>query len=319
MWLRLKLHHRYGSSPGKADKLIQSLQGKVQKLYSSPVFPFNNIDDAVASSGLDKEASSPADEFLNGRGIAENFQRELINPWVRRSKAQNLGTISALGALASVPGKSFLKMGESRFTEVCDKMAINSGARVLLGTAVHGVQRSHSGGWEVASRSVGAREDSHEAFDGVVLAAPWDTARLEVKPLPLQHTPPVIPYADLYITLFTSPYQLSPKVFPGMSPPPGHILTTPNSKEYEQASGISGPAGVGRIGYWSISLLKEVTHVLNNPGSVQREYLYKIMSAKQLSNGEIERLIGKGRSGITWIDRYHVSKRPPASQALCLR
>lgn len=296
---------------------MQDIHKKSQKLYNYPIFPFSDINDAVALSGLEKEAYSTANRFLNDQQVAGNFQRDLINPWVRRDKVQNLGTISALGALSCVPDGPVLSLGESRFTEVCDRMAIASNARVLLETTVLGARKGHWGGWVLASRSANS-EENYDAYDAVVLAAPWEAARLEIKAAPLRHTPHAIPYADLHITLFTSPHPLSPKVFPGMSKPPPVILTTPNSGEYDRVSGNTGAAGVGEIGYWSISLLRDVTRVLDDQGSVQNEHLYKVVSPEELSDDAIERLVSQGKLGITWLDRYHVSIPPTQSTSTSL-
>ncbi|KAI6950410.1 hypothetical protein KC321_g18355, partial [Hortaea werneckii] len=137
------------------------------------------------------------------------------------------------------------------------------------------------------------RQHQHqENFDTVILAAPYQSLNLTLTPSSLlTHTPSPIPYVSLHVTLFTTPHLLSPTFF-NLSPDqpaPKTILTTLPADE---APG-QGSSSAGSVGFFSISLIRS----LRNPGTGEREYLYKIFSPERVSRGFLARILGVGQRG----------------------
>jgi hypothetical protein len=91
-------------------------------------------------------------------------------------------------------------------------------------------------------------DTASDAFDAVVLAAPYRFADIAVRaPLRLKHTPDRIPFVRLHVTLFASPRRLAPRFF-GLAAGervPQYVLTTlpPTYKPGNGSSGSSGSSG----------------------------------------------------------------------------
>lgn len=124
-----------------------------------------------------------------------------------------------------------------------------------------------------------------EKFDSVVLAAPHqDSLRFDPEP---QFIPEHVPYVDLHVTLFTSPYPLAASGFnlPPGQPVPLTVLTTLPEGETPAAANTSQ---AGSPGFFSISTLRMV----ENPNTEQPEYLYKIFSSTAISPEFLARILG---------------------------
>lgn len=130
---------------------------------------------------------------------------------------------------------------------------------------------------EISDDALTLHDNYPIAFDNVVVATPWQYAGIEAAEDVLQNPIDEIPYTRLHVTLFTSPFLLSPAYFklPAGSKVPDSILTTlaPEDKSAE------GADGVGKAGFYSISTLRTIT----NPKTQKEEYLYKIFSAEKVT------------------------------------
>jgi len=300
-WWRFKLWFRYGWSQWRAEDLITDSRKKWETLYSSD-HSFTSVASVVHDSGFDVFAGETAESLLKSKNIDGNFRREIFNPWVRGRYAQNLDTISALGAFMAADNSARLTISDGGMAGLWEGMVNSSAATVHLNTNVIGLRRGSWGGWVLASSSQSGGE-SYEAFDAVVLATPWSLTNLEIKGDALHVTPQNISYAEIYITLFTSAHGLARGRFSGQKGIPGLVLTTPCSWEYEYISGGTGKDGMGHAPFWSLSRVKDVVR------AGKREYVYKVVSAKQLSDDDIQKMLGGREKSFSWVYRYYVSYR----------
>lgn len=115
-------------------------------------------------------------------------------------------------------------------------------------------------------------EDYQLPFDNIIIANPYHFGKTSFQSGLLETPIDDIPYVQLHVTIFSSPFRYSPAFF-GLSDPkdvPGTILTT-LGKDDEPTSGVDG---AGKAGFFSISMLRKVV----NPATEKEEYLYKIFS-----------------------------------------
>jgi prenylcysteine oxidase / farnesylcysteine lyase len=129
---------------------------------------------------------------------------------------------------------------------------------------------------------------NEEPFDTVILAAPLQFSSLDLPKGLLKRTPDEIPYVTLHVTLFTSPHALNETYF-NLSPNeevPSSILTTlPKDEDAPLPSKPEDSAG--SPGFFSISTLRSVI----NPGTLEKEYLYKIFSPKVVTSEFLSQIL----------------------------
>jgi prenylcysteine oxidase/farnesylcysteine lyase len=127
--------------------------------------------------------------------------------------------------------------------------------------------------------------DTISTFDEVVLAAPLQFTNLTISPAP-NHTPDVIPYVKMHVTLFASPLKLDPSAFnlgPGESVPQ-YVLTTLPASEKPLDGNPGSP------GFYSISM--HYTALNRQSSSPRQEYIYKIFSVEPITAGILSHILG---------------------------
>ncbi|KJX94274.1 prenylcysteine lyase like protein [Zymoseptoria brevis] len=283
-WDFAKLWWRYGRAPLQTIKLMKSTVGKFLQIYESPLFPFESLTKVAQDVGLLEVTAATGEQYMRENGITGLFGNEIVQASTRVNYAQNLEYIHGLEAMVcmATDGAMAVEGGNWR---IFDQMVKSSNATVLLDTEVTAITRQKSGQHSLTFKP-GTSALESQSFDAVVLATPFQFSNLSSLRLDGPHsTPDKIPYVELHVTLFTSPHLLSPKFFdlPADQPAPKVILTTLPIGE----SGKSGPAGVGKSGFWSISLLRPVT----NPETSGQEYLYKIFSPSPVNATFLEDLL----------------------------
>jgi len=120
-------------------------------------------------------------------------------------------------------------------------------------------------------------EDLPTVFDDVVLANPYQFSKISAADGVIQNPIDEIPYVQLHVTIFASPFQYSPGFF-GLADAkdvPGTVLTTLAKGD----DPTSGAQGAGKAGFFSISTLRMVF----NPETQKHEYLYKIFSPEKVT------------------------------------
>lgn len=143
----------------------------------------------------------------------------------------------------------------------------------------------------LSTKTAGSEADAEAeqypiAFDNVVIATPWQYSDINVSEDLFQHRIDEIPYTRLHVTLFASPFRLSPEYF-GLEPgskAPDSVLTTLAPRDDAKA----GSEGAGKAGFYSVSTLRTVT----NPDTLKDEFIYKIFSPEKVTAEFLSDLLG---------------------------
>jgi prenylcysteine oxidase / farnesylcysteine lyase len=176
--------------------------------------------------------------------------------------------------------------------QIFANMIAASSARVMLNMSVSAISRdAKSDKYEIKTVSEDPSTESGNdqlttKFDKVIIAAPYQFSNIKASDDVIQHAIDEIPYVQLHVTLFTSPFRLNPAFFnlPPATQVPNLVLTTlgPDDKE------SSGDPGAGKAGFYSISTHQTVV----NPKTGQPEHLYKIFSPMEITAEFLSELLG---------------------------
>jgi prenylcysteine oxidase / farnesylcysteine lyase len=173
--------------------------------------------------------------------------------------------------------------------QIFDGMLKASNATVHLNNTVSSISK-HKGKYSVKTTSkdaiTGESSTNQALFDTIVLAAPLQYSGIEIEDGLLEHTPDIIPYVSLHVTLFTSSRKLDRGFF-NLAPDaevPTSILTTLQPDQLP-----SDPKkGCGKPGFFSISTLRTVI----NPHTLEKENLYKVFSPHPLTSEFLGGILG---------------------------
>jgi len=130
---------------------------------------------------------------------------------------------------------------------------------------------------ETTTAASTAAEQYPIKFDDVVIATPYQFSNISATEDVIQQPIDEIPYVQLHVTIFASPFQYSAAFF-GLSNPkdvPGTVVTT-LAKDDAPTSGVNG---AGKAGFFSISELRKAV----NPDTGREEYIYKIFSPEKVT------------------------------------
>jgi prenylcysteine oxidase/farnesylcysteine lyase len=191
---------------------------------------------------------------------------------------QNLGVIHGLEAMVCLAIEGAMSI-EGGNWQIFDNMIKTANATLHLNTTVSGIKKK--GGkyqLDISSKNgTGLSGSREQGFDTVVLAAPFQYSDIELEKDLLKRIPDKIPYVHLHVTLFTSIHKLNPLAFnlaPGAEVPDSILTTLPPGEVPSDPEN-----GVGPAGFFSISTLR----TLVNPKTIQKEYLYKIFSPREIT------------------------------------
>ena len=276
-----KLLWTYGLDPLKTYRLMKTTIAAFLKMYEAPVFPFQSLSQAVEDVGLDGVTSITGDQLLARHNIHLPFSNEIIQASTRVNYASNLQQIHGLETMVCMATDGAMAIADGNW-RIFNGMLKHSGANLLLNTSVSAISRKPDGSFSVKYQSAnGLDSDARtDFFDSVVLAAPLQFSGITLSPAP-DRVPKEIDYTHLHVTLFTSPWKLSPAYFnlSADSAAPEVILTTLPADESRKAPP-----------FFSISTLqKGVNHQRQPP---REEYVYKTFSLTSLSSDLLSKLLG---------------------------
>ncbi|ROT37954.1 prenylcysteine oxidase [Sodiomyces alkalinus F11] len=295
-WNLAKLFWRYGMAPYKTQKLVQSTLQTFMNLYEEPYFPFVSLTQTLGELDLLKITGVTGAQFLAENEISEAFARDIIQAATRVNYASNLAYIHGLETMVSLAPEGAVQVVGGNW-QIFDKMLQHSNATVHRNTQVGSIAFKNNTGpgadakYVLSTRPTGSDAETVEehypiAFDKVVVATPWQFADITAKGDVLQQAIDEIPYTKLHVTLFCSPFRLSPGYFnlPPGSKTPDSVLTTLGPDEVPK----EGAAGGGKAGFYSISTLRAIT----NPKTQTEEYLYKVFSPEKLTPEFLSAILG---------------------------
>ncbi|KAL8923309.1 MAG: hypothetical protein Q9208_004709 [Pyrenodesmia sp. 3 TL-2023] len=328
-----KLLWKYGMSPVYTQNLMKKTVGSFLKMYEAPYFPFTSLSKTAYDLDLLPATAVTGQQYLESNGISEHFGHDIIQASTRVNYAQNLDQIHGLETMVCMATDGAMSI-EGGNWHIFDGMIKSSGATLFLNSSATSISKDVSTGkyfikttspeplypaQDLPSSSSGI------AYDTVIIASPLQFSNISFSP-PLSTAVPPIPYVSLHVTLFTSPYTLSPSYFNNPSTMPTTILTTttPLSSRASINDTIT-PASTNSKHplFFSISTLRTlypppkdshlplgVESICGDRSPAEQEYLYKIFSPHPLSRSQIEAMLAAPApeedphlNAITWLHR----------------
>lgn len=298
-WNIAKMLWKYGYSPIRTQNLMKKTVGSFLKMYEPPYFPFDSLSETASKLDLLGATAATGQEYLEANSISKHFAHDIIQASTRVNYAQNLNQIHGLETMVcmAIEGAMSIKGGN---WQIFDNMIKFSKANLLLNTSVTSITKNQtSNTYTIESTTqngdlTSTDNDNSPAYNTIILATPLQFSNITFNP-PLSKPPPPIPYVSLHVTLFTSPYALSPSYFniPASSPEaemPTTILTSTSSSKKP-------------LPFFSISTLRSITRPIRFiiqeecsattpcPTQVQTEFLYKIFSPEPINASFIHSLL----------------------------
>ncbi|PKS07160.1 hypothetical protein jhhlp_005760 [Lomentospora prolificans] len=294
-WSYVKLFWKYGMAPLKTKKLVDSTINRFLEMYSEPHFPFKSLTQTAIDLDLVKLTGITGGQFLQESGIGLSFAQDIVQAATRVNYATNLAHIHGLETMVSMAPDGAMQIAGGNW-QIFANMVKASTASFLSGSTVTSLELeksdiadSSSSKYIISTKKTGASDAGEpyaNAFDKVIVATPWQYGEIQTSADLIEPAIDEIPYVRLHVTLFTSPFKLSPRFFnlPPGSEAPTTVLTTlhPDSKAEP------GSDAAGKAGFFSVSTLRAVT----NPKTKQREYLYKVFSPQVLDPFFLSKLLG---------------------------
>ncbi|KAK0661690.1 putative prenylcysteine oxidase [Cercophora samala] len=296
-WTALKVIYKYGiMAPRRTQKLMEATISNFLRLYEAPNFPFRSLTQRAYELGLVDVTGVTGEQLLKANNIDDRYAHDIIQASTRVNYASNLVRIHGLDTMVSMAPKGAMAV-EGGNWQIFHKMAEASGATLVLNTSVASIGFSsetnhYSGNKKYLLRTKAAASESTRAeeypvaFDTVIIANPYQFSKMSADEGVIQHTIDEIPYVQLHVTIFASPYQYSPAFF-GLTESkdvPGGVLTT-LAKSDGPTSGVNG---AGKAGFFSVTTLRTTT----NPVTQKREFIYKIFSPEKVTPDFLGRLFG---------------------------
>lgn len=219
--------------------------------------------------------------------IGAPFATDIIQASTRVNYGQNLNVIHGLETMVCMAIDGAMQI-EGGNWQIFDRMVAASDASAILNTTVYEISRS-KGRYNVKylTQHSDGNASSTEPFDTIVLAAPWQFAKINIEKDILKRVPDEIPYVTLHVTLFASNRTINPLFFnitTGAEVPTTVLTTLPPDAKMP----ANQPEGVGPAGFFSISTLRQVI----NPETLEIEHLYKIFSPKAIDSEFLSKLLG---------------------------
>ena len=272
---------KYGTAPIRTQMLMKKTVNTFLKMYEEPTFPFDSLSSAAKSLGLTEATSKTGQAFLERNGISMAFSSDIVQASTRVNYAQDLQQLHGLETMVCMATSGAMAVQGGNF-QIFEGMLASAGAEVKLNTTVVSIAQNNKGSYMVQSAASGFQKGPdqlrEEAFDAVVIAAPFGFSNISISPSSIR-TPEPVSYVQLFVTLFTSSHQLNPDFFGRGSDEsvPEVVLTT----EPEKVTAKEPP-------FISISTLRKV----RNPNTSQEEYAYKIFSKAPLTSAFLSSLLG---------------------------
>jgi prenylcysteine oxidase/farnesylcysteine lyase len=303
-WDVVKLLWKYGMAPIRTQRLSKESTGKFLKMYDPPIFPFEDLTQAVEELELLEYTSTTGASVLEEGGAGGAFARDVVQASTRVNYAQNLGQIHGLEGLVCMAIEGAVAV-EGGNWQIFQEMVKRSGARAVFNTLVTDIAAHENGTYTVQSKHTVSENvgldphfdtadafsaSSHQAdFDAVIMATPLQFSNISFQPQ-LSNPPDPVPYVTLHVTLFTSPHKLSPAFFglEDQKAVPDAILTTlPEGLDLDPGT-ARGVGAVGPAGFWSISTLRSI----RSNDSERTQYLYKIFSPAPVMGSWLAGVLG---------------------------
>ncbi|GAB1317890.1 Prenylcysteine lyase domain-containing protein [Madurella fahalii] len=296
-WNAIKVIWKYGvMAPRRTQKLMQTTIDKFLRMYEEPFFPFRSLTERAQDLGLVEITGVTGQQLLQSNNIDGLYAHDIVQASTRVNYASNLGHIHGLDTMVSMAPEGAMAVQGGNW-QIFHKMVEKSGAIVSLNTSVVALDRSERKHGSATRPQYIIRTNSPEseqeggvvypvAFDDVVVANPWQFSGIEAAENVMQDPIDEIPYVQLHVTIFSTPYRYDPSFF-GLTKwkdVPSTVLTTLPKSD----NAIKGDQEAGKAGFFSISILRKAV----NPKNGKHEYIYKIFSPRKVTPEFLSRLFG---------------------------
>ncbi|KAK4184290.1 putative prenylcysteine oxidase [Podospora australis] len=293
-WNALKVVLKYGIfAPRRTQKLMETTIDKFLRLYEE--VPFLSLSEAAYRLGLIDVTGVTGEQLLKANNIDDLYAHDIVQASTRVNYASNLARIHGLDTMVSMAPEGAMAIKGGNW-QIFHKMVEKSGAALALNTSVASIGVSTKDtAEEVTKYTIRTKSSSSESaeaetypveFDSVVIATPYQFSKIEADQGVLKHTIDEIPYVQLHVTIFASPFRYAPSFFGLMSENdvPGGVLTTLGKGD----GPTSGVNGAGKAGFFSVTILRKTI----NPRTQRPEYIYKIFSPEKVTPEFLTRLFG---------------------------
>ncbi|KAI0729978.1 FAD/NAD(P)-binding domain-containing protein [Fomitopsis betulina] len=286
----LKVIWRYGiTAPRRTQALVKSMVAQFLTLYSPNAPRFSNITALASDLGWTPVIASTAAEYFDTQGVSRLFTRELVDAATRVNYGQDVDTLHALEGMCSLAAENAASVRGGNF-QVFAQFLARSNATVHLKTEVTSlVQDAASGAWLVGTGGT----TRSRGYRGVILAAPFHSAAIELSQPALIAPVPEQPYVRLHVTLLSTTASAPNASYFSLTSgrAPMEVLTTNN--RVREGLG-EGPE------FNSMTYHGKVKRADGTP-SEREEWSVKIFSKQKIEDAWLENMFGAGNVG--WVLR----------------
>ncbi|KAI9027288.1 Prenylcysteine lyase-domain-containing protein, partial [Phycomyces nitens] len=194
-WDGAKFLWRYGSSPLKANRHLETILERFDLLYSNDTLAYYSIEEAFKGVGLYDLLNISAQDYLETKmSVNTVFSQEIVQSATRANYGQDIDTLHALGAMVSLAAKNSWSIQGGNF-RIFEEFAERSGADIRMETRVKRVEKIQDNqGYIVTTESGDA-----QIYDAVILAAPFNPN--DLLELPVSADTYVRDYKVVHVTL----------------------------------------------------------------------------------------------------------------------
>lgn len=261
---------------------------------------FNNtsslytLEAAATSLGISNDLAQNGRQRLREAEISEVYEKDLIEPAVRRRFGQSVTGLNAHAlTVAMHDGDEGMGVrGGPGFENYFRTLLDSSGAVVELETHVAGICKNSSTEWILETRKLEAdAQPKYMMVNAVILAAPFDPSELQILPEPFHQMPETLNYGACHVMLFTSTSKIRPEAFHATVELPDIIFGG-------QQVGLQTKP----FDFFELAMIRTVTRYMGE--ALENEYLYRILSPASIPRSDLMGLVG---DSVTWSYNFEVS------------
>lgn len=282
---------KYGSSWRVFHSAVQSTSDAWNSFASPYTHPFTSIKQALTGAGLYPPVYGPATTYLQGLPVSSALQDEFIQPCTQGRSSQRLSASSGLSAMLAA-GRSATVSVVGGNSQLVERMIRLSQADLQTNTLVTAISPGHTRRYKLSISSQLTSQKSSRArsmeVDTIILAAPLQSANLDLSGLGLQPTVLASPGIETYVTHFSSPVAISTNL---------SSLPLDISLEGEMTLTTSNTTGASHVLnlHQSDACFKRYECSPDDECDQCEEdtFLYRVRSDSHLSAEELVQMIGK--------------------------
>ncbi|KAH6670625.1 hypothetical protein B0J14DRAFT_656695 [Halenospora varia] len=257
---------------------------------SSSANTYASIWEMIVAGGLTENVGMSAKDRLakNGININGKYFHEVLQPQLRRQSGLEISEVSDLSlsiALAREGAASCSSASTTNFEDILGKFTETSNAELRLSATVDSFRRAKAEEigdekWlvEYHTSNLDPDEKLYEAYDHLIIAAPWNTSTF--LPPDVDEIQEQVVYRPLWVTLLST------------AGPPDLGLSGTLAAEILPIE----KDGLGESGISEIAHLRDVYHV-DEDGQVSSRSIYRILSSEPIPRPVLDRM---------WMDKFDV-------------